>query len=48
MKKREYLNLLLTLMRSEKIKQSAQNPTPYMTKMHIKLHYLALRKMGEI
>jgi hypothetical protein len=46
MKKRQYLALLLEIMTADEIKRSALSPTPYMTKMHILLHWLALRKMG--
>ena len=43
--KRKYLALLMKL-KAEEIKQSAENPTAYMSLMHIKLHYVALRRKG--
>ena len=48
MKKREYLNLLLSLLQPAEILKSAQNPTPYMSATHVKLHYVALRRLGEL
>jgi hypothetical protein len=48
MSKREYLECVLRLLTPEQIKLSAENPTPYMRPIHIKLHYLALRKLGAI
>jgi hypothetical protein len=46
MTKSEYLSLLLSLLRPEEIKLSASNPTKHMTKTHILLHYVALRRLG--
>lgn len=46
MKKQQYIKDLVRLFTPEQIKQSAKNPTPYMTRTHIQLHYVALRRMG--
>lgn len=48
MSKREYLNALLNLMSIDELFLSASNPTKYMSKTHVKLHYVALRKLGAI
>lgn len=48
MSKREYLACVMRLMTIEQIKLSAASPTPYMRPIHIKLHYVALRRMGAI
>lgn len=45
MTRSKYLKLLLTLLTPEQIKLSAENPTPYMSKTHIKLHYIALKQI---
>ena len=47
MSKRRYLNLLLQ-MKPAYLRDSAANPTQYMQSIHIKLHYVALRRMGEL
>jgi hypothetical protein len=46
MSKKEYLALILSLLRPDEIKLSAANPTQYMTKTHVLLHYVALRRLG--
>jgi len=46
MRKRDYLNKLLELLSADEIRRSALNPTPYMSKTHIKLHWIALRRLG--
>ena len=46
MKKSEYLSTLLRIMKPEEIIKSAQNPTQYMSKTHVLLHYVALRRLG--
>ena len=46
MNKREYLECVLRLLTPEQILLSASSPTPYMLPIHIKLHYVALRKLG--
>lgn len=48
MTKREYLACVMRLLDPEQIKLSAASPTKYMTSMHIKLHYVALRRLGHI
>lgn len=44
--KNKYLSALLSLLTIDEIKRSAENPSPVMTKMQIKLHYVALRRLG--
>jgi hypothetical protein len=46
MSKREYLECVLRLLTPEQILLSASSPTPHMSAIHIKLHYVALRKLG--
>lgn len=46
MTKKEYLRLILSLLRPDEIKLSAANPTQYMTKTQVLLHYVALRRLG--
>ena len=46
MKRSEYLKALFRLMTVSEIALSARDPSPYMTKNHILLHYVALRKLG--
>ena len=46
MTKTEYLQCLLRLLTPEQILLSANSPTPYMRPVHIKLHYVALRRLG--
>lgn len=46
MRRRQYLDLLLRLMTPDEIKRSAAAPTAYMTRTHVLLHYIALRKLG--
>jgi hypothetical protein len=47
MKKQKYLAALLS-QKPNWILLSANNPNHYMTKTQVLLHYIALRKMGEI
>lgn len=47
MKRSKYLALLLELLPADAILKSAQNPTKYMSKTHILLHYVALRRLGK-
>jgi hypothetical protein len=47
MKRSEYLNALLRLMTVDEIKGSAAHPTAHMTRTHVLLHYVALRRLGE-
>jgi hypothetical protein len=44
----KYLASLLRLMTVNEIALSARDPSPYMTKTHIALHYVALRRLGYI
>jgi len=46
MKRADYLRNLIRLFTVDEIKKSAANPSAYMTPLHVKLHYLALRKLG--
>jgi hypothetical protein len=46
MSKKEYLQCVLRLLTPEQILLSASSPTPYMKPIHIKLHYVALRRLG--
>jgi hypothetical protein len=46
MKRQEYLSALMRLMRPDEIKRSAAQPSAYMTRTHILLHYVALRRLG--
>jgi hypothetical protein len=48
MTKREYLACLLRLLTPEQIVLSAANPTAYMSRTHVLLHYVALRRLGAI
>jgi hypothetical protein len=43
--KQEYLEILLGLPTAT-IERSAANPTIYMTRVHVLLHYVALRRRG--
>ena len=47
-KKHQYLDALLRLMTPAEIRASAANPTRYMTRTHVLLHYVALRRLGAI
>lgn len=48
MKKQQYLSDLVRLLTVEQITDSAKHPTRYMSQMHIKLHYVALRRLGAL
>ena len=48
MSKREYLNCVMRLLDPEQIRLSASSPTRYMTQTHVKLHYVALRRLGHL
>lgn len=43
--KQEYLEILLGLPTAT-IQRSAANPTIYMTRVHVLLHYVVLRRRG--
>lgn len=45
MTRRTYLNNLLRLMTTDEIRRSAANPNAYMTRTHVLLHYIALKKL---
>jgi hypothetical protein len=46
MMRSEYLAALMRLMRPDEIKRSAASPSAYMTRTHVLLHYVALRRLG--
>jgi hypothetical protein len=46
MSRKEYLACVLRLMTIDEILLSAASPTKYMTKTHVILHYVALRRLG--
>jgi hypothetical protein len=46
MKRQKYLAALMGLLTVDEIKRSAASPSAYMTQTHIKLHYIALRRLG--
>lgn len=46
MTRSKYLSYLFALLTPEEIALSAANPTKYMSKTHIALHYVALRRIG--
>jgi hypothetical protein len=46
MTRSKYLRALLHLLTVDQIKLSAQFPTKYMTRTHVALHYVALRRLG--
>lgn len=48
MTRSKYLSHLISLLTVDEIKQSAANPTAYMNKTHIALHYVALRRLGAL
>jgi len=48
MTRSEYLSHIMRLMTVDEIKRSAENPTAYMSKTHIALHYVAMRRLGAI
>jgi ethanolamine utilization cobalamin adenosyltransferase len=47
MKRRQYLNDVIRLCKNAaEIKRSAENPSKYMTRTHVLLHYVALKRLG--
>ena len=46
MTRQKYLVALLSLLTVDEIKRSAAAPSAYMTQTHIKLHFIALRRLG--
>ena len=47
MKRRQYLDAVLRLFTPDEIRRSAQNPSKYMTRTHVLLHYIALRRLRD-
>jgi hypothetical protein len=48
MTRQKYLATLLSLLTVDEIKRSAAQPSAYMTQTHIKLHFVALRRLGAL
>jgi hypothetical protein len=48
MTRSKYLSHLIGLLTVDEIKRSAANPTAYMSKTHVALHYVALRRLGAL
>ena len=46
MRRSQYLDALLSLFTVDEIRRSAALPSVAMTKTHIALHYIALRRLG--
>ena len=46
MKRTQYLIAVMQLLTISEILQSARNPSAYMTRTHVMLHYVALRRLG--
>lgn len=46
MTRQKYLAAILGLLTVDEIKRSAANPSAYMTQTHVKLHFIALRRLG--
>lgn len=46
MKRTQYLIAVMQLLTIPEILQSARNPSAYMTRTHVMLHYVALRRLG--
>jgi hypothetical protein len=46
MTRSKYLSHLIALLTVDEIKRSAANPSAYMSKTHVMLHYVALRRLG--
>lgn len=42
----QYLSDLIRLMSIDEIKLSAEHPSAYMTRTHVLLHYVALRRLS--
>jgi hypothetical protein len=47
MKRRQYLDAVLRLFTPDEIRRSAENPSKYMTRTHVLLHYAALRRLRD-
>jgi len=46
MKRSTYLSALLRLLTADQLIASAANPTAHMTRTHVLLHHVALRRLG--
>jgi len=48
MKRRQYLDAVLRLYKTpDEIRRSAENPSNRMTRTHVLLHYIALRRLRD-
>jgi len=47
MKRRQYLDAVLRLFTPDEIRRSAENPSKHMTRTHVLLHYIALRRLRD-
>ena len=48
MSRQKYLAALFSFMTVEEIRASAAQPSAYMTRTHVLLHYVALRRLGAL
>jgi len=48
MTRRKYLAALMGLLTVDEIKRSAASPNAHMTQTQIKLHFIALRRLGAL
>ena len=48
MSRQKYLAALLGLLTVEEIRASAAQPSAYMTRTHVLLHHVALRRLGAL
>jgi hypothetical protein len=48
MTRQKYLTALISLLTVDEIKLSAAQPSAYMTQTHVKLHFVALRRLGAL
>ena len=48
MTRSKYLSAVMSLLTIEEIRRSAASPSVGMTKTHVLLHYLALRRLNQI
>ena len=46
MTRAKYLTAVMQLLTVPEIKRSAASPSAYMTRTHVLLHYVALRRLG--
>lgn len=46
MTRKQYLIAVMSYLKPDEIKLSAENPSKGMTRTHVLLHYVALRRLG--